>query len=64
MRFGKSKVRSHFKAQAYMAPESFEGYSQVKSDIWAIGIITYAPYIENQRGVAWKQGTTMNHPFI
>lgn len=26
---------------AYMAPESFEGYSQVKSDIWAIGIITY-----------------------
>lgn len=26
---------------AYMAPESFEGYSQEKADIWAIGIITY-----------------------
>jgi len=26
---------------AYMAPESFEGISQTKTDIWAIGIITY-----------------------
>lgn len=28
-----------------MAPESFEGISQTKTDIWAIGIITYEPWI-------------------
>ncbi|CAE7507637.1 CDC42BPG [Symbiodinium pilosum] len=25
----------------YMSPEAFEGYSSCKSDIWAIGVITY-----------------------
>ena len=30
--------------EAYMAPESFEGYGRVKADIWAIGIITYEPW--------------------
>ena len=25
----------------YMSPEAFEGYSSCKSDVWAIGVITY-----------------------
>jgi serine/threonine protein kinase len=29
-----------------MAPESFKGFSQAKADIWAIGIITYEPWLD------------------